>query len=54
MEWFGAAIHTFGSNVLSFNGTTNFINNSAYYGGGAIYADESKLSFSGTVNFTLS
>ena len=49
---FGAIV-TLNHTVLSFNGTTNFINNSADYGlGGAIYAlDNIVLSLSGTNNF---
>ena len=46
------AIYTLGSNVLSFNGTTNFINNSARgYGGAVQISDNNVLSFSGTSEF---
>jgi len=50
----GGAIYTSGYAVLSFNGTSNFINNSAGHsgGGGAIYTSENTvISFSGTSNF---
>ena len=47
----GGAIYASRNTVLSFNGTTNFVNNSADYGG-AIYAFENtRLSFNGTSNF---
>ena len=48
----GGAILTLENTVLSFNGTSNFINNSAFNGGGAICAkDSTVLSFNGTSNF---
>ena len=48
----GGAIYTLGNNVLSFNGTTNFINNSARgYGGAVQISDNKVLSFSGTSEF---
>ena len=51
----GAVYATTGS-FLSFTGVSNFINNSAHYGGGAIYADtalvaNTTVSFSGTSSF---
>ena len=53
----GGAIYTSYDTILSFNGTNNFVNNSANNGndeggGGAIYASEnSTLVFDGTNNF---
>ena len=50
----GGAIYTSNNSILSFNGTNNFISNSADYGGrgGAIYAtNNAVLIFSGTSNF---
>ena len=50
----GGAIYTSNNSILSFNGTNNFISNSADYGGrgGAIYATSNAvLIFSGTSNF---
>ena len=49
----GGAIYAYGNSMLIFNGTNNFINNSANYGtGGAIYsAGSTILSFSGTNHF---
>ena len=48
----GAAILAFDNTSLNFIGTSNFINNSAGYGGGAIYADtNTSLSFTGNSNF---
>ena len=51
-EFFGGgAIFVFNDAVLTFNGTNNFINNSAN-GGGAIYVfDNAVLTFNGTSNF---
>ena len=51
--WSGGAIYAVAHTaVLSFNGISNFINNSAYYDGGAIYAVyDSVFSFSGINNF---
>ena len=51
----GAVYATTGS-FLSFNGVSNFSNNSAHYGGGAIYADtalvaNTTVSFNGTSIF---
>ena len=47
----GGAILTLNHTVLSFSGTTNFINNSATGLGGAIYAESTVLSFSGATHF---
>ena len=48
----GGAISAFYSAVLSFSGTTNFINNSTYGEGGAIWtSDNTVLSFSGNSSF---
>ena len=48
----GGAIYASHNTVLSFNGTSNFINNSADDNGGAIYTFENtRLSFNGTSNF---
>ena len=47
----GGAIHASGNVVLSFSGTTNFINNSAHKGGGLFAVENVVLSFSGTSNF---
>ena len=47
----GAAILAFRNSSLSFTGTSNFINNSADYSGGAIAAYSTSLSFTGTSNF---
>ena len=48
----GGAIYASSNTVLSFTGTSNFINNSAVGGGGAVYASESVvLSFCGACNF---
>ena len=44
------AIHIHSSNV-TFHGISSFVNNSALYRGGAIYAIKSKLIFTGTNNF---
>ena len=51
---FGGAIEAFVNVVLTFNGTNNFINNSASkYGGGAIYAgSNTSLSLVETSNFS--
>ena len=47
----GGAIYTLGSCVLSFNGTSNFINNWGGYGGAIQITENNVLSFSGTSNF---
>ena len=48
----GGAIFTTGNTVLSFNGTNNFVNNSAGESGGAIVTTgNTVLSFNGTSNF---
>ena len=48
----GSAIVTLNNTILSFCGTSNFINNLAYVYGGAIYASENSiLNLSGTNNF---
>ena len=47
----GGAILTLNHTVLSFSGTTNFINNSAIHGGAINVVDNSVLSLSGTNNF---
>ena len=48
----GGAIFASGNTLLSFNGTSNFINNLISYIGGTIYiCDNTILSFSGTTNF---
>ena len=49
----GGAIHTSPTVVLIFNGTNNFISNSANDYGGAIYADfNTSLTFIGTTGFS--
>ena len=47
----GGAILTLNHTVLSFSGTTNFINNLAIHGGAIYIVDNTVLSFSGTNNF---
>ena len=47
----GGAISTSGHTVLSFNGISNFINNSADYGGAISTSAHTVLSFNGTSNF---
>ena len=47
----GGAILTLNHTVLSFSGTTNFINNLAIHGGAIFTSDNTILSFSGTNNF---
>ena len=47
----GGAILTLNHTVLSFSGTTNFINNFAIHGGAIFTSDNTILSFSGTNNF---
>ena len=47
----GGAIFTSGHTVLSFNGISNFINNSADYGGAISTSGHTVLSFNGISNF---
>ena len=49
----GGAVNTDAIFILTFNGTNNFINNSAEWYGGAIHAEtNSSLRFKGTTNFS--
>ena len=48
---FGGAIIILDNTVVSFNGTSNFINNSASQGGAIFASGHTVLSFSGTNNF---
>ena len=47
----GAAILAVDSTSLNFNGTSNFINNSAYYGGAIYVGYNTSLNLTGTSNF---
>ena len=47
----GGAIYADNNTSLSFNGTSNFVNNSAYQGGAIFAAFNTSLSFTGTSNF---
>ena len=47
----GGAIFTSGHTVLSFNGISNFINNSADYGGAIFTSGHTVLTFNGISNF---
>ena len=47
----GGAIFVFDNAVLTFNGTSNFINNSANGGGAIFISNNTVLTFNGTTNF---
>ena len=47
----GGAIVAINNSVLNFIGTNNFINNSGYWSGGAIYQYDNIVTFSRTSNF---
>ena len=47
----GGAIHASDNTVLSFNGVSNFINNSAYNGGAISMLDNTVITFYGSSNF---
>ena len=47
----GGAIYTAGHTLLCFNGTNNFINNSATYGGAIYTSNNTVIRFYGTSNF---
>ena len=47
----GGAIYASHNTIISFNGTSNFINNSAHYGGAIYTSSNTVLSFNGSNNF---
>ena len=48
----GGAIYASDNTVVHFNGSSNFVNNSAYQGGAICTYSSTTLTFSGTINFT--
>ena len=48
----GGAIYASNNTVVHFNGSSNFVNNSAYQGGAICAYFSTTLTFSGTINFT--